>query len=457
MEGAGPADDDSMMTARAIAFRALIQVERADAFLNLALDAGLKAAGNLPRPDAALATELTYGVSRRALALDAALARHSRRPLEKLETAVHVALRLGAYQLLYLDRIPPHAAVDETVKLAKNAGLGRAAGFLNAVLRRLAEAREIPLPEAPLERISVETSHPLWLVERWTARLGIEEAAALCRADNEAPPVCVRVHGASRDEVIASLAREDVRAQPTALSPLGLWLEDPGPLARLKTFQDGLFQVQDEAAQLVSFMAEARPGMRVLDACAAPGGKACHLAAQVGPKGEVFALDVHPRKLQKIEEEARRLGVGGSMRLRSADAARPLPFPERSFDRILLDAPCSGLGTLRRHPELRYRRTAADVARLAEGQRALWKNLLAYLKPGGALVYAVCSPEPEEGAQHLAELEAAGLSLERPRAEGVPWDQVLDAKGALTTWPHRHRADAFFAARMIAGPHSRTP
>lgn len=445
------------MTARAIAFRALVQVERADAYLNLALDAGLKAAGNLPRQDAALATELTYGVSRRTLALDAALARHSRRPLAKLETAVHVALRLGAYQLLYLERIPPHAAVDETVQVAKDAGLGRAAGFLNAVLRRLAEAPVIPLPEAPLERISVETSHPLWLVERWAARLGLEEAAALCKADNEVPPVCVRVHRASRDEVVASLAREDVRARPTAFSPLGLWLEEPGPLARLKTFQDGLFQVQDEAAQLVSLMAGARPGMRVLDACAAPGGKACHLASQVSPKGEVFALDIHPRKLQKIEDEARRLGVAEAMRLRSADAARPLPFPQRSFDLVLLDAPCSGLGTLRRHPELRYRRSAEDVRRLAEGQRALWTNLLPYLKPEGALVYAVCSPEPEEGEAHLPALEAAGLSIERPAAPDVPWDEVLDASGALKTWPHRHRADAFFAVRMTARKPSRTP
>ncbi len=438
------------MTARAIAFRALLQVERADAFLNLALDAGLKAAGNLPRQDAALATELAYGVSRRALALDSALARHSRRPLEKLETAVHVALRLGAYQLLYLDRVPAHAAVDETVQVAKDAGLGRAAGFLNAVLRRLAEKPEVPLPDDPIDRLSVETSHPRWLVERWVARLGLEEATALCRADNEAPAVCVRVHGASREEVIAALARDDVQARPTALSPLGLWLEDPGPLVRLKAFQKGLFQVQDEAAQLVSFMAGARPGMRVLDACAAPGGKACHLASQVGPQGEVFALDVHPRKLQRIEDEAKRLGVASSMRLRSADAARPLPFAQRSFDLILLDAPCSGLGTLRRHPELRYRRTAGDVKRLADGQRALWQNLVAYLKPGGAFVYAVCSPEPEEGAEQLPAFEAAGLRLAPPSAEGVPWGEVLDAKGTLATWPHRHRADSFFAARLVA-------
>ncbi len=438
------------MTARAIAFRALLQVERADAYLNLALDAALKSAGALPRQEAALATELAYGVQRRALSLDAALARHSRRRLEKLEHAVLVALRLGAYQLLFLDRVPAHAAVDETIKVAKAQGLGRAAGFLNAVLRRLAEAPEIPLPEAPLDRISVETSHPRWIVERWAARLGLEETAALCRADNEAPPVCVRVQRAraSREEVIAQLAKDDVRAYPTPFSPLGLWLEESGPIARLGAFQRGLFQVQDEAAQLVCLMADARPGMRVLDACAAPGGKACSLAEQVGEGGEVFALDQHPRKLQRVDEEARRLGLAPRLRLRSADASRPLPFPEHSFDLILLDAPCTGLGTLRRHPELRYRRKPADIARLAETQRSLLLNLLPYLKSGGCLVYAVCSPEPEEGPGQIDWLRAAGLSIERPMAEGVAWDLVLDGSGALTTWPHRHRADGFFAARM---------
>ncbi|MGC4117154.1 MAG: 16S rRNA (cytosine(967)-C(5))-methyltransferase RsmB [Myxococcales bacterium] len=439
------------MTARAIAYKVLLQVERADAYLNVALDSALRSAGALSRQDAALATEISYGVARRTLSLDAALSRHSKRPLRKLETGVLVALRIGAYQLLFLDRVPGHAAVDATVELAKKQGLSRAAGFINAVLRKIAEERQIPLPADPIERLSIESSHPSWLIKRWMARLGEKDTAALCRADNEPAPVCVRVNltRATRDQVQAALASAGVTSKPTPYSPLGLLLESPGPLAALEPFQKGLFQVQDEAAQLVSIAAQARPGMRVLDACAAPGAKACHLAEQLEGQGEVFAIDVHERKLRKLEEEAERLGVGSVLRMRAADASRPLPLPERSFDLVLLDAPCSGLGTLRRHPELRYRRVEGDLARLAELQRALADNLIKYLKPGGAFVYAVCSPEPEEGVEQAARLAQGPLRMARLDVAGVPWSEVVGADGALATLPHRHHADGFYGARLI--------
>ncbi|HEY3451208.1 MAG TPA: 16S rRNA (cytosine(967)-C(5))-methyltransferase RsmB [Myxococcales bacterium] len=439
------------MTARSIAYKVLLQVERADAYLNVALDAALRSAGAISRQDAGLATEISYGVARRMLSLDAALARHSKRPLRKLETGVLVALRIGAYQLLFLDRVPGHAAVDATVELAKKQGLARASGFINAVLRKIADERQIPLPADPIEKLSVESSHPAWLIRRWVARLGEQDTAELCRADNEPAPVCVRVNLTrnTRDEAQAALAAAGVTSRPTPYSPLGLWLENPGPLAALEPFQKGLFQVQDEAAQLVSLAAQARPGMRILDACAAPGAKACHLAEQLQGEGEIFAVDVHERKLRKLEEEAARLGVGGILRMRAADASRPMPLPERSFDLVLLDAPCSGLGTLRRHPELRYRRVEADLARLAELQRALADNLIKYLRPGGAFVYAVCSPEPEEGTQQAARLASGPLRMAKLEAPGVPWEKVTGPDGALATLPHRHHADGFYAARLI--------
>jgi 16S rRNA (cytosine967-C5)-methyltransferase len=439
------------MTARAIAYKVLLQVERADAYLNVALDSALRSAGALSRQDAGLATEIAYGVARRTLALDAAIARHSKRPIKKLETGVLVALRIGAYQLLFLDRVPGHAAVDATVELAKKQGLSRAAGFVNAVLRKIADDKTIPLPEDPQERLAVAESHPAWLVRRWAARLGLAETEALCHADNQPAPVCVRVNRtrATREEVQAALAQVGVTARPTPYSPLGLALEDPGPVAALEPFQRGLFQVQDEAAQLVSLAAAARPGMCVLDACAAPGAKACHLAEQMEGQGEVFAVDIHERKLRKLEEEATRLGVAGLLRLRAADATRPLPLPERSFDLVLLDAPCSGLGTLRRHPELRYRREEADLARLAALQRSLAENLLRYLKPGGTFVYAVCSPEPEEGSAQAVWLESLHLSRVALAAPGVPWSEVVGPDGALATLPHRHHTDGFYAVRMV--------
>ena len=440
------------MSARAIAFKVLLQVERAGAYLSVALDAALRSAGALQRQDAALATELSYGVARRALTLDAALAAHSSRSLRKLETPVHVALRLGAYQLLYLDRIPEHAAVDETVELVKQQGLARAASFVNAVLRKIAADKTVPLPEDPLERIAVEQSHPLWLVRRWESRLGLEETAALCRADNEPAPVTVRVNltRATREELIARLALAGVTALPTPLSPVGLLLEDPGPIFALEAFREGLFQVQDEAAQLVSSLAQVEPGMRVLDACAAPGGKACHLAERLAGRGEVYAIDLHARKLERLEQQARRLGVEAQIRLRAADASRPLPFPRHSFDLVLLDAPCTGLGTLRRHPEIRYRRAEGDIARMAELQGSLADNLVGYLKPGGSFVYAVCSMEPEEGEGRAASLAGQGLRIAAPQGSQVPWREVLTPSGAIATFPHRHHTDGFFGVRLTA-------
>jgi 16S rRNA (cytosine967-C5)-methyltransferase len=437
------------MNARTIAFKVLLQVERASAYLNVALDAALRSAGALPREEAALATELTYGVARRALALDATVAEYSRRSVSKLEPGVLVLLRLGAYQLLYL-RIPEHAAVDATVELAKQQGFTRAAGLVNAILRKIALERRVPLPADPLERLSVSESHPLWLVRRWAARFGEEQAAALCHANNAPAPVCVRVNAtrATREEAIAALAGDGVRALPTRLSPLGLTLEAPGPLPALAAFRRGLIQVQDEAAQLVGHLCSVRPGMRVLDACAAPGGKVCHIAEQLRGDGEVFAIDVHPRKLERIEEEARRLGVERCMRLRAADASRPLPLEEGSFDRVLLDAPCSGLGTLRRHPELRYRRLEEDIQRLAQVQRSLAENLLRYIKPGGALVYAVCSTEPEEGPEQARWLAGEGFTIVDPEEDKlVPWVEVKQAEG-IATFPHRHHTDGFFAVKL---------
>jgi len=439
------------MSARAIAYQVLLQVERSDAYLNVALDAALRAAGALPRQEAALATELSYGVARRALALDAALTAHSSRPLRKIDTAVHVALQLGAYQLLYLDRIPEHSAVDETVELVKRSGLSRAAGFVNAVLRKVAANKTIPFPEDRIERLCVEESHPGWLVRRWATRFGIDDAAALCRVNNTPPPVCVRVNStrATREQLQEALAAEGVTARPTPLSPVGLLLENPGSLAALKAFREGIMQVQDEAAQLVSLVPAVRPGMTVLDACAAPGGKACHLAERLGGQGDLFAIDLHRQKIEKLQLEANRLGVSKVIHARVADASRPLPFGPGACDVILLDAPCSGLGTLRRHPELRYRRSEADIGRLAEIQRSLWRNLLQHLKPGGSLVYAVCSMEPEEGPEQAQAIaQEGGLQFASPEG-AVPWESVRSPEGGIATFPHKHQMDGFYATRLV--------
>ncbi len=440
-----------MPDARAIAYAVLRRVEEQAAFANLALDAELSSVGVIDPRDAALATELAYGVLRRRALLDRALAPLVQQGLDKLEPRVLDLLRVGAYQLLFT-RVPPHAAVGETVNTARSVGLSRASGLANAVLRRLAREGAPPLPDPaqdPLGALEVQGSLPRWLAEAMLARLGPDEALKFAEAiDLPAPPTArANTTRITRQELEARLAAEAVGARiaATPQSPDGLLVEGGGSLARLPSFKQGLFSQQDEAAQLVGHLCAPAKGARVLDACAAPGGKSCHLA-ELGA-GEVISLDVNERKARRIGDEARRLGLA-NVHPYGADASKPLPEPARGpFDLVLVDAPCSALGTLRRHPELRYRRTPEDVARMVEAQAAILDNVAKELRPGGILVYAVCSVLPEEGPEQVRRfLERQGGAFAPAPLDPAPaWTTdgwILDA------WPQRQGIDGFYAARM---------
>lgn len=439
------------MDARTIAFAVLRRVEEQEAFANLALDAELSQAGILDPRDAALATELAYGVLRRRVALDRALAPLVRGGLEALEPKVVDLLRLGAYQLLFT-RVPPHAAVGETVATARRVGLARAAGLINAVLRRLGREGAPPPPDPardPVGALEVQGSLPRWLAERLLERLGPDEALRFAAAiDQPAPPTAranrLRI---GREELGARIAAEaaGARIRPTPLAPDGLTVEGGGSLTRLPSFAEGLFSQQDEAAQLVGHLCAPAPGATVLDACAAPGGKSCHLA-ELGA-GSVISMDVHERKARRIGDEARRLGLEEVVHPLAGDATRPLPEAARGpFDLVLVDAPCSALGTLRRHPELRYRRTAADVARMAETQARILDNVAGVVRPGGTLVYAVCSVLPEEGPERVrAFLERHPDFAPAPLDPAPAWSE---AGWILDAWPHRQGIDGFYAARL---------
>jgi 16S rRNA (cytosine967-C5)-methyltransferase len=437
--------------ARRIAHEVLVRVEVGGAYADRALDAELQRAGALDPREAALATELVYGTLRRQIAIDHALVRFSDRSLEALEAPVRAALRLGAHQILNL-RVPDHAAVSESVDLARARSQGRegSAGYVNAVLRALARGKdEVRPPDRavdPIGHLAVVESHPRWLVERWSAWLGAEDTAALCRANNEPAPMALRVNRvrARRDEVAAALGGEAGRWAPDAVV-----LRDARPPDRLEGFAEGRLSVQDEAAQLVSLYAAPEPGFNVLDACAAPGGKACHLAEIMGDRGRVLAVDLHSRKAEQIAETAARLGLR-AVETRAADLTRPLPGEtEGAFDLVLLDAPCSGLGTLRRHPELKARRAPGDLAKLAALQASLLANSVRYVKPGGVLVYAVCTLSEEEcDAQVGAFLAAHDELVPAPPPGGAAWRDLCDARGFLRTFPHRHGTDGFFAARL---------
>ena len=438
----------------------LLRVEQGGAFANLALDGALRSAGVLEPREAALCTELTYGTLRWQLELDRAIAAHSARPPAELDAPLRAALRIAAFELLHHPRVPARAAVDQGVELVRELGLARAAGYANAVLRRLSETRApppAPSKEAdPIGHIAATTAHPRWLIERWGRWLGADEAEKLAAANQRQAAAVVRAarRRATREQVQEALRKSGIESEPGRYSPDALVLAPGAPPALdIDGHEQGLFQAQDEAAQLVSLYAAPPAGASVLDACAAPGGKACHLA-ELGA-GSVLAVDLHARKARNIEEAASRLGLA-EVRALAGDATLPLPG-EGPFDLALVDAPCSGLGTLRRHPEVKLRRTPDDVDRVAALQARLLAQVSGSVKPGGLLVYAVCTLTPEESDEQVERFLAANPDF-HPERPPPGWAlpaadaDCLDEQGRLRMFPHRTGTDGFFAVRLRKEP-----
>lgn len=444
-----PAPTDPL-AARALAVDVLARVEdgaHADATLAAAL-----AASRLSVRDRAFASRLVYGTLAWQGRLDWQLARLVDRDPTTFDPRVRMALRLGLYQVTMLDRVPPHAAVATSVDLAKRA-VPAAGALVNAVLRRaLREHDRLPLPDAarePLEHLAVALSHPRWLVERWRARFG-DEVRDLLVADNEAAPTVLRARPGERDALVTRLREAGVDCEPGRFCPDAVRVHAADPHA-LPGWKDGRFSVQEEASQLVSWLLDPTPGTHVLDACAAPGGKAAYTSERMGDRGLVVALDQRRRGARAIAANAARLGLRSIQPVvldaRTADRA----LRAASFDRILVDAPCSGLGTLRAHPEIRWRRTPADVARLAIRQRHILDAVTPLLRPGGVLVYSTCTLTDEENEGVVGAWLADHPRVRRERADDVlpaSARMLVDETGALRTLPHRHGLDGFFAVRV---------
>lgn len=430
--------------AREVAGEVLVRVATTAAFADVLLGARL-ARTRLSAADRRLATELVYGTLTWQGRLDHHLAGLVHGRLDALEPGVLVALRMGLFQLLFLDRVPDHAAVDASVRLVRRLRPG-ATGLVNAVLRRAARAGRagLPLPDAadPIGRLAVEWSHPRWLVERWAAELPADELIALLAADNRRGRTALRPNRlrttptALRDE----LAQAGVGCAPGVHAADAVVVErGAGGLRGLAAYREGRFAFQGEASQLVAGLAAPDDGGRVLDACAGTGGKALALAeASMGVV--VVALDLHRAGLVRLRAEARRLGVERVVAV--AGDARRLPT-RGEFDAVLVDAPCSGLGTLRRHPELRWRRQPADIARLAVLQQEILDAAGPHVRRGGTLVYAVCTRTREETTDVVARLLAR-----QPRFDIEPC--ALAPDGFLRTAPHTHDLDGFFAVRLRA-------
>ncbi len=441
---------------RKIALDILLRVEEG-AFADLTLDAFLSDRPTLDPRDRALATELVYGSLRLRGRLDFALCRFCRKPLAKVEPRVLALLRLGAYQLLILDRIPDRAAVHETVALARREGLERATGFINGILRALIRERaNIPWPKAgtsPAAYLEQVLSLPRWLARRWLKEYGVEEAIALAEAMARPAPFTLRVNTLrlSREEYLSRLEEAGHQAVPTKYAPEGVTIvhrsESPLPGG-----DEGWFQVQDEASMLIAHLVAPAAGDRILDACAAPGGKTTHMAALCRNSAAVLALDLHPQRVQLVAAGAARLGCRG-IEARPWDATVPAPFLKaESFDRVLVDAPCSGLGVLRRNPETRWRRNEAEITAMAVRQSAILNGLAPLVRPEGCLVYSLCTLTPEETNGVFAAFLKDHPDFVREDLRGTTpesWRELFDAEGNLWTFPHRHGGmDAFFAARF---------
>ena len=410
--------------------------------------------------DRALTGEIALGTLRWQAALDHLVVGAAGRPASRLDPEVLTILRMTIFQVLHLDRVPASAAVNDAVSLAKRAGKRSAAPLVNAVLRRVSRQRDrasLPgRPSDPDESAAVHAylettlSHPGWLVDRWLSRHGFEATEAWEGFNNAPAPLTLRINRlrTTQEAVVRALADEGVQVAPGRFATDALIVVEGNPLLTSMA-ETGSFFVQDEASQLVAEFAAARPGERILDACASPGGKTTAMAAAMGDVGLVVATDLRGRRVDLL---ARTVAASGArcIRVLRANAEEPLPFRAR-FDAVLVDAPCSGLGIIRRDPDVKWRRTEADFAPLAAAQRRLLHQAAQVVRPGGRLIYATCSSEPEENdevVQAFLEVEPGFRSAAPPPLPPAA-AALVDAAGRLRTLPHRDGLEAFFAATLV--------
>ena len=414
------------------------------------------------RRDRALLQTLVYGVLRWRGRLDYIISHFSSTRFDKISPRILNILRLAIFQIIYLDRIPHSAAVNTAVNMAKKSAAPWVAGYVNALLRRTSrEYRNVSFPQIAKNTsaaLVADKSFPEWIIHRWLKRYGQEQSTRLCDAANSIPPITVRTNTlrTSPRKLIEKLKGETEGAQPTTYSPYGISFCNPArSLPKLSGFEAGWFQVQDEAAQLVSMMLNPEPGETVLDACAGLGGKTGHIAQLMQNKGVVVALDINSGKLSQLEAEMQRLGISIASTL-CLDLEQGIQqLPPDGFDRILLDAPCSGIGVMRRNPDIKWYRSEKELAKNKTRQLRLLENLAPAVKPGGILVYAVCSPEPEETEEVIDQflIERRDFAID-DQTGGLPAEiiKAAIARGFFQTFPNLTQMDGFFSVRLQRSP-----
>ena len=443
---------------RRLALSVLNRLETEGHTLDRILDDSAAQVGKLSKPDRNLFNELVFGVLRWRGRLDWTIGCFSKTSLKRIEPKVLNILRMGAYQIMYLTRIPDSAAVNTSVELTKSGAPRWVTGFVNGLLRRISRDHlSVTLPDPdknPAAALAVEKSFPQWLIQRWLDRFGVQDTSKRCDAVNSIPPITVRTNTlkTTRKRLLKRLTPYVESFRETAISPDGIAFRNPKfPIPSLKPFKEGLFQVQDEAAQLVSLLLDPRPGESVLDACAGLGGKTGHLAQLMKNQGTLLVVDRDEEKLKKLESEMKRLGVS-IVNTCLHDFKKPLDEKHSDrFHRVLLDAPCSGIGVMRRNPDTKWSVTEKDIERNRERQVELLSAVSGLVLPGGVLVYSVCSTEPEETESVCQEF----LDYRTDFTVDTDFENLSDmirslirSNGYLFTSPHRDRMDGFFMVRF---------
>ncbi|ONK23282.1 16S rRNA (cytosine(967)-C(5))-methyltransferase [Bacillus sp. VT-16-64] len=428
---------------REVALDILEAVEKQRSYSNLLLNSFIKKY-QLKGSDTALLTEMVYGTIQRKMTLDYYLEPFIKK---KLENWVRNLLRLSVYQMVYLDKIPDRAVIHEAVEIAKKRGHRGIAGLVNGVLRSI-QRNGIPSLDSisdPAQRLAIATSHPQWLVERWMNQYGLEKTQDMCEKNLQAPVQTARVNvlKTSREHLLELLEEEGLIAEPSPIIPISVRAVK-GNLAHSKYYEKGYFTIQDESSMLAAYALNLSPRQKVLDACAAPGGKAAHMAEMLENTGEVIALDLHAHKAKLITEQANRLGLQNiTVQILDSRKVNEM-FPGQSFDRVLVDAPCSGLGVLRRKPDIKYAKTAADIYSLKTVQADILNATAKLVKTGGVLVYSTCTVDQEENVK-----AAENFLIDHPDFEPYPL-QLPEAISALANgyyvqiMPQDFESDGFF-------------
>ncbi len=439
---------------RQTALAALRDVVR-DAYADAALEKKLRKV-QLSTLDRQLATEIFYGAVRRQRTLNALIDRLTRKP-EKETSDLRLILQIGLYQLRYMDRIPESAAVNTAVELAKQNGLKGLAPVVNGILRQyIRQADQFQGAwddsESLAQQIAVEQSFPDWLIAHWLEVLGEEGTIALCRAFNQSPPIDLRVNQLQVDRatVLDALVAAGIAATPLEYLNHGIRMTGKvGAIPALPGYEQAWWTVQESSAQLVTTLLAPQPGEVIADACAAPGGKTTHIAELMGDQGLIWAIDPTPSRLKKITQNCQRLGLT-SVHIREGDS-RSQPDLVGMIDRVLLDAPCSGLGTLHRRADARWRKTPENVLELSQLQTELLVSCASWVKPGGVLVYATCTVHPAENEEIILAFLAAHPQWSIGQPQPAFLASLASPEGWIKTWLHQHYMDGFFMVQLVRG------